>query len=719
MRPATALSLRLRVTPAVLLGVVFVACKASDAEEPANLGTDGGDSCIADTSKGAASAVVVTSEQAGEGMVCPRTDRDWFAVDVPEGQDLVDLSASYAGSLTKVHLVARLYGADGTTPVEGGEVADTSLTSGKSVAQSTLHVATAGRYYLEVGDVGDQQADAYNTYVLSVGFATDPDTHEPNGTTADAKPVDAAPSFIGFRADVDVFRATVGASGLLGVVFENPVGARAALNYDIADATGRVLASGQAPPSATPLDVTRAVGAAGEYFVSVRYPADAQPDRRPEAGYRVTLTAPAEPDTNESPTRNDSALSATCPGGGAGPCTTTFTGAAVVLPQQKGYVASVGDSDYYRIDVASSAPAVLEMDLVAGVAKVDFVLDLLTPHAGSTCTKDADCTGIALACTSNDDCELSHQCLDEDDYALCAKKPCRLCAGAGACVPAGARDGARVCAVAQFSAKDADGGQKLDAAGTNRVRTALPLFATGPYYVVVHALTGAQYDPAAGYTLDLRVVPEPDARDRGEPAQRNNFYNPYPLRTTDLEPSKKRAQDISAQVAAGTAVSGFISYASDEDWFSFAHPCPGLDCGLQFEWVQPGPSRVRPVFLMRTSELGLHESWTYTGTTPPTALSGPVTDTFGDGDCSECSFASRLHGVASTDGGTSTAAAYQYYLQVRDYGADDWDSSATGAYQFRLKTVTTGCPVSCSERGGTTCACYCRSQNTCPAGPEL
>jgi hypothetical protein len=59
---------------------------------------------------------------------------------------------------------------------------------------------------------------------------------------------------------------------------------------------------------------------------------------------------------------------------------------------------------------------------------------------------------------------------------------------------------------------------------------------------------------------------------------------------------------------------------------------------------------------------------------------------------------------------------YHYYLQVRDFAADDWDFAASGRYEFRLKTVNPGCPASCSELGADNCGCFCKAQNQCPLG---
>jgi hypothetical protein len=266
-----------------------------------------------------------------------------------------------------------------------------------------------------------------------------------------------------------------------------------------------------------------------------------------------------------------------------------------------------------------------------------------------------------------------------------------------------------VCAAPQFAAHDVDGGMVLDTDGNNTVRTAQPLFGPGPYYVVVHDFQDGRYAPGQSYALDLRLSPEPDPNDASpDPAKRNNFYDPYPQRMSDLEPNRTRAIDVTSTLMMGGTVKGIISYAADSDWYSFLHPCPMMDCGLQFEWVQPGPSPTRIAFIVWKQDLQtMQESWTYTGATPTTQLSGPVTDVFGDGDCHECCLASHK----------DSAADYRYYLQVRDVGADDWDTSAGGTYELRLKTVTPGCPAACSE--GNECGCYCKALNMCPAGPML
>jgi hypothetical protein len=524
------------------------------------------------------------------------------------------------------------------------------------------------------------------------------------------------PGFIAYVGDVDVYKVTLDPSAtILQMTVTNPSAGKVTLEYEIADSAGKTVGTGKVPPADGPVDLTQAAPAAGTLFVSFHAAAGSAPSRKPEAGYTVALAGNADSDANEKPVRNDTAVNATCLAGAGSPCAAAYAAAPVTFPSQTGSIGSRGDRDYFMFR-ASAAPAVVEATLRAPSTVMDMALDIMVADPASPCKSDAECKVLAGSCQEDDDCELSHQCVAATAGA-CATATCRQCVGAGVCLALPDSPGKSACGVTLFSARDTDGGQKTGGDGKNTVRTAQPIFNAGPVFVVVHDNKDDQYDPAAAYSLDVKVVPEPDPMDNStDPAARNNFYNPYPIQKTDLGPNKKRAKDITAQITAQTSVSGFISYQSDEDWFWFNHPCPGADCGLVFEWVQPGPSSVRPVFFMRTSGLDLHESWTYTGTMPTT---GPISGVFGDGGCEECSFAAKKHGAGSSNDAGTAATPYKYYLQVRDAGADDWDFGTSGRYEFRLKTITQGCPASCSELGTGTCGCFCKSQNQCPAGPAL
>jgi hypothetical protein len=610
--------------------------------------------------------------------------------------------------LSKIALQVRLFEADGVTQVANASASDSDSTDGKNAVAATFAVPKPGSYVVRVSDATDANSDSVNSYVLQVAGAVDPDSHEPNDVPTLAKAADGKLGFFASVGDVDFYQVTIANAGsLLQMAVSNPAASKTDIDYEILDPALTVLATGQISPAATPIDLTRPAPKTGPLLIALHAPTGTVPDRRPEAGYIITLGEIAESDPNDLPPRNDTPATATCLAGASTPCGAAFSGAAVAFKTQSGTIGSRGDRDYF-LARATTAPGVLQATLRAPATSMDLALDIMVPHLPSTCTTDADCKVLATTCTTDDDCELSHHCIDAKAGA-CTSTTCRQCAAAGVCLALPDSPGQSACGVTLYSVLDADGGAKTGADGFNTLRTAQPIFTPGPVYVVVHDNKDDQYDPALLYSLDVQVAPEPDAMDSGEQAARNNYYNPYPLQSTNLGGSQKRAKDISAQITAGTPVEGYISYQSDEDWFWFSHPCPGTDCGLQFEWLQPASSPVRPVFFLRREDLGLHESWTYTGTLPTDA---PITDVFGDGNCAECSFASAKHVASGT-------TPYKYYLQVRDAGADDWDFSANGRYQFRLKTVTPGCPASCSEEGTGICECFCKAQNQCPAGPAF
>lgn len=690
------------------LGLILVGCSDSKKGSQNMDPEPSGGECIVDPSKEASSALPLGFGEKVSGQICPRGDGDFYAIDIPPGMDLVDVNVAYPSVVTKVTLKTRLFQSDGVTQVANALASDPS-SDGKSALVTTFRVPQAGRYFLQVSDVNDSSSDHINSYVLQVAAVVDPDTHENNDTADLAKAPDGQLGFFSYVGDIDVYQVKiVKADSLLQLKIQNPTHAKATIEYAITDETGKELGTGKVTPAAVPLDLTQPVKAAGTLFLSFHQAVGSMPDRRPEAGYSVTLGEMAESDPNETPIRNDVPAKATCLGGASTPCTAVYANTLVSFPMQQGLIGSRGDRDYYFFR-ATSAPAVVEVTLQAPASAMDLAFDILAPHLASPCQTDAECKVLAGPCKTDDDCEWSHQCIAATPGA-CTTTTCRQCAGAGLCLPLPDTPGKNVCGVTLYSIRDTDGGMSTGTTGTNILRTAQPVLSAGPVYIVVHDQKDDQYDPKVSYSLSVNVAPEPDSLDSStDPAARNNFYNPYPLQTTELFPQKTRAKDITAQLTAGTSISGFISYASDEDWYRFAHPCAGADCGLIFEWVQPGPSSVRPVFFLRTESLNLHESWTYTGPMPTTA---PTTDLFGDGNCTECSFASKKH----TANGTSP---YQYFLQVRDAGADDWDYTANGRYEFRLKTLTPGCPASCSERGVELCGCFCKAQNQCPAGPAL
>ena len=137
------------------------------------------------------------------------------------------------------------------------------------------------------------------------------------------------------------------------------------------------------------------------------------------------------------------------------------------------------------------------------------------------------------------------------------------------------------------------------------------------------------------------------------------------------------AVDITPQVltlvdgGAPTTFTGYISYQTDEDWFAFQNPCPGANCGIQFQWTQP-QSSVQVAFFNLQQDLDVNESFTYTGTTPTASLPGPQTLYFpnppgaDNPDCHQCSGAFTLD--KPTGSGPDISYCTHYRLARKELG---------------------------------------------------
>ncbi len=651
--------------------------------------------CSANVSGGSGDAVAITSGQTYEGLICYEGRSNWYRLAVPAGSTLLDVSAGYpSGVVTPVHLDVKVF----------AKTSDTSLTqlqelrappqfdAGVSSIHTTVLVPGTGDYYIQAADAQGTGFDPANAYALTVAFATDPDSHEPNDSPATAKATDSSPGYLAYLGDVDVFSVSVAnVTDLLTLTLGNPATAPAPIRYQITASGGAILAEGSAPPFATPLSTVLPSTGAGTYYLSLSSPAGTAPDRNVADGYSVSFGTTPNPDT----TTHHTIAAATCPGGGSGPCTMAYSGTAVTLPPQTGYIAVPGQRDFYRVDVTSGAALVLQMDLTSSSTTVKYAVDLLTPDPTSPCQVDGDCAALHQPCTKDTDCELSHACLPAGQHKFCPTSgvSCTLCEGAGLCIPTGPSGG--VCAMSQYLSAYVRGGKPT---GASVVSAAQPLFTSGAHYVAVHDAQYTGYDDSNPYTLRLELVPEPDPNDRSTtPAARNNFYDPYPTATSDRTPDKLRAVPLTAaQLQAG--VTGYISYQTDEDWYSFASPCDpatgSTNCGIDFQWTQPASTVKVAFFVLDENTLLPQESFAYSGPVPPAA---PIVGSFDNSTCSSCSF------------GT---VGKKYYMQVTDIHERSWDYATSGQYTFKVSSVTAGCPRACNGGVGA-CVSQCVSANTC------
>jgi len=69
--------------------------------------------CVVDDSTGAASAIPLQLGAKATGQICPPGDRDFFAINVDPGMNLLDVNLAYPSALTKVTLQVSLLEADG------------------------------------------------------------------------------------------------------------------------------------------------------------------------------------------------------------------------------------------------------------------------------------------------------------------------------------------------------------------------------------------------------------------------------------------------------------------------------------------------------------------------------------------------------------------------------------------------------------------------------
>lgn len=663
-------------------------------------GDGGSASCASNVGNSSGNPVTITTGQTSTGMICYQGVSNWYAITVPAGSTLLDVSAAYpASAQSQVQLDVKVYfHATSSTLTLVQELmaqTGTDASTGPGAIKTTLLATKPGQYYVQVSDAHNQNFDQTNAYSLTVGYASDPDTHEPNDTTAMAKAADGKPGWLAYQGDLDVFSTSAAsANDLLALALVNPASAPGPITYVVNDSTGATVAQGSAPASAKTFSTVLAITKADTYYVTLSYPDGTVPSRAPADGYTLTLGTLSNPDT----VNNHTIATAVCPGGGgSGPCSMAYTGNAVTLPAQMSFLAVPGQSDFYRVDVTSGAALVLEMDLTSSSSTVQYALDLLTPDPGSACQTDSDCKALDQPCSKDTDCELSHACLAAGMSQFCptAGVACQLCEGAGLCIPGGSGG---VCAAAQFLSAFSPGQKPSGAAN---VSSAQPLFSNATsYYVRVHDATNANYDDKNPYTLTLKMVPEPDPLDRSTTAsQRNNFYDPYPTAMTDRTPDKMRAVPLTlAQAQAG--VTGYISYQTDEDWFSLGSLCDpdagATNCGIDFQWLQPVSNVKVAIFVLSADTLLPEESFAYSGTVPPAS---PVTGNMDNSSCSTCSFGTVGKGV---------------YVQVTDLHEKAWDYGGGGQYSFKVTSVTSGCPGVCNGAGnGSMCVSECAAKNTC------
>ena len=363
--------------------------------------------------------------------------------------------------------------------------------------------------------------------------------------------------------------------------------------------------------------------------------------------YHLSVRVIAEPDTNEQTARNDVATAATDVGSGG---------------SRTGYIASSGDSDWYK--VSQTVGQLIEVRAQGGAGKLELGMKIVYPHDTSPCTPGSadSCAYLTGAdtCTLPTDC-LSNVCqrgrcaLECEDNLDCPSLFCSAgaCSGSGECLPEGQ------CSVPQFIIPH-------DPDSPNDVHTVQPSFAASTYVLVYDTHNPPVYDDSAAYTFTFSRHAEPDA----EP---DNFYNPYlTLSTPDTDPDDVIRKNFEfGRTVSGTSVTGWLSYEGDIDVLEFANPCGSGLCSIK---VDVSTSASAPDFVFFGYDgWGLNFSWR--------AQNNGFT--FGDTG-EECGF---------IQGGTLR-------MIVRDWWHSAWDY--TNSYTVTI-TGAAGCAFGCIPYPGGTC----------------
>jgi hypothetical protein len=630
-----------------------------------------------DKSTNMATATDLAEGKEVTGYICPTKDQDYFKITIPTGSKLLRVKLSASVADTAVQLTYRIVKAGGSSGSDETSVATAPTFSGSGLrTYDAYHCIDPGTYYLVVQDDGNNNRDPNNPYTLSYTTTADLDKNESNDTIATATTITSGGTVTGYlscASDLDYYKVTVAADQLVQVALSTTTAPTAALRYTIYDSSKTAIATDQgATTAAVSLKTIHAVPKAGTYYLIVDDAGSGSGD--PKSPYSLIVTMLAEQDSNDKGTRNDTAAGATSLGSySSSDGTKTFTAT--------GQIGSKADVDIYKISgfsgVTADNPAVIEVSVSYGKgSKVDPAVSLIYPHTSTTCTSDACCNVVATSCTGNFSClRETATCVQKGDTycsnTACVASPSSTCATDKACAGASLCLSEKYCGAEQFTKFCSDG------TTTASVKTAQPLLHPGPWYIRVYDYKSDDYDYGSNYTLTVKVRMDPD----GTKELNSEYFGPEFAQTGTgtylyhLAAAKKKGDTITL----GTALTGYISYENDQDWYAFAHPCTGADCTLQFSWTLGSncPSDLKFVFELRTSDGGEFFNFPKNGSSSSSGYGAST---------GECVFADK------GDSG--------YYVVVRDYNYKAY--SWTCSYTLTVSKVADGCVSPCKYYTGTT-----------------
>jgi len=666
------------VSPRASLLLLLAGCPSGPVDSDTGEGTDLGPlACAWDTDDLPASAGELVLDTLTQGTICPRGDQDWYRITLPNSDRLLDVSLTIDAPIAPLELTWSLWDSSGAHLLDG-PAADEAARAGRPLR--VTHGVDTNALLLQVHDITGVAEDPSHPYQLKVMSAPDLDAHEPNNDDAHATPLasNALTGRISARGDEDWYRLDVPDHGVLTASLSSAV-ADYQPRLRLVDPAGvehtsAVNLSGTVSP--TDLRWVLALDQPGAWFLVVDD--DDQRDDDRDVPYTLQASLRSDPDVHEPNDHPDLATDL-----GASGCAATWSAST----SAQGTLASTGDVDWYQLSLSGDCSGgVLEatLDFAGSPAlPADLLAELRLVHEapGSACSLDQDCQVLATPCSSDASCEhLGSRCLPSEG----------ACAGAGFCLPTS------VCAANEV-VETAPGG---DPGG---LRLLAPLTAADTVWLAVADNRGDAFAPDNDYVLSVRTLADPD------PNEPNDVFTARPPTSSEAGMQTPRAVELPVhdcvpptdpiELAAWvpdccddtTWVSGAVAWKYDQDWFRYAHPCPGGDCMVRVRYqADPGPVDLF-MQVFRGNSLWFDGLAATVDLPAQPALAGSYG---GLADTDTCFYASQKH----------TGAPFWYYLAIRDTirlsdsqpQGGRWDADPLQGYRVCVEKIADGCATPCT-----------------------
>ena len=560
------------------VALALVGCSSPD-EDPGEIIPDKAE-CIADDSSSAEQASgLILAEQVG-GYICPIEDQDWYAVEIPQGDELIKISLSMSSPLSPIAPTYSLWEADGDA---AGELVATPAGTEVGAVLADTHCVGSGTYYLSVRDDGNDSRDVRHQFQLLVESAENPDKLEPNDSEADAVALSsgAQEGSVACRGDEDWFSFDGSVGQVARFSLEAPNGA-VQLGLQVFDPEGKKIfeSFNQSGTAETDIEELNTLALDGQYHVLVSDDDGENADETVIYSLQVSLlndTDENEPNNHpdQATPLDDSPLT----------CGSSWSGVLSAV----GSIGSQGDVDWYVVDVSGCSSGLIEAELVfetdglsdddiwALSQEIQATLGMVRPHAESPCANDSECTALNKACEDNLECAgLFNTCLSEG-----------LCSGAAVCLP---ND---LCGALQvqrsYGCDASDSRCRGSNPPPNQAILRAPLLSDGVVYLRVSDFQSNGGNPDVSYRLEVRVKQEEDSGEAD-----NLFMDQI---GPDIVGSTQPARTIPVHdctagdcCGSGTWEEGILSYDGDIDWYRYPHPCPGSDCTMRVSYAVDGGS---------------------------------------------------------------------------------------------------------------------------------